>query len=296
MNEHLPKILIVDDKPNNLYALGRMLSSLKIEIVEADSGKSALLQVMKHDFFLVLLDVNMPDMDGFETADLILSNKNTANTPIIFLTANDRDVHFSIKGYRTGAVDYICKPFNEEILLGKVTIFRKLWQQNALLTERNNELETLTTALAEAGQKQVHDSLHDPLTGLPNRKLFLERGKHYIELAKRAKSHFVLVMLDLNGFKAINDTLGHRAGDFVLKEASNRLTALLKTGDTLARIDGDDFCLILNEKTRAQAATIIEPLVEAFDLPIEYEEHMIPLVVVLGLWNIQFTVKRSMIC
>ena len=115
MNEHLPKILIVDDKPNNLYALGRMLSSLKIEIVEADSGKSALLQVMKHDFFLVLLDVNMPDMDGFETADLILSNKNTANTPIIFLTANDRDVHFSIKGYRAGAVDYICKPFNEEL-------------------------------------------------------------------------------------------------------------------------------------------------------------------------------------
>ena len=277
MNESLPKILIVDDKPNNLYALRRVLKSLTIEIIEANSGQDALFQIMNHKFFLVLLDVNMPEMDGFETADLLLSNKDSANTPVIFLTANDRDVHFTAKGYQAGAVDYICKPFNEEILIGKVKIFMQLWQQNALLTEHNNKLEALTSQLADAGQKNKHDSLHDPLTGLPNRRLLLDRGRHNIALAKRDKGHLAFLMLDLNGFKAINDRLGHRAGDWVLQEASNRMAARLRDSDTLARIGGDEFCLILNATTRVEATLVAENLNEAFDLPIVFEEHTIPI-------------------
>lgn len=277
MNESLPKLLIVDDKPNNLYALRRVLESMQIEIIEADSGKGALIHAMNHDFFLVLLDVNMPDMDGFETAELLLSNKNNANMPIIFLTANDRDVHFSIKGYRVGAVDYICKPYNEEILIGKVTVFKQLWQQNILLLERNNELAVLTDKLVISSQKSVHDSLHDILTELPNRKLLLDRGRQCIALAKRTKSHLALLMLDLNGFKAINDTLGHKAGDLVLQQVSTRMTARLRDSDTLARIGGDEFCLILNQTNREQAALVIESLVESFDFPIEFEGHQIPI-------------------
>jgi diguanylate cyclase (GGDEF)-like protein len=276
MNESLPKVLIVDDKPNNLYALRRVLASLDIEIIEASSGQEALVKIMNHNFFLVLLDVNMPEMDGFETANLIFSNKNTAKTPIIFLTAINKEDTFSIKGYRTGGVDYICKPFNDEILIGKVMIFKQLWESNVLLTQRNTELEALTTQLADAGQKHIYDSLHDPLTGLPNRKLLLDRGKDYIALAKRANSNLALLMLDLNGFKAINDRLGHRAGDLVLQEASNRMAARLRDGATLARIGGDEFCLILNETTRVEAALVIENLIEVFDLPIIFEEQMIP--------------------
>jgi signal transduction histidine kinase len=150
MNESLPKILIVDDKPNNLYALRRVLESLTIEIIEANSGQDALVQIMNHKFFLVLLDVNMPEMDGFETADLLLSNKDSTNVPVIFMTANDRDVLLTSRGYRAGAVDYICKPFNEEILVGKVKIFRQLWQHNALLTGHNNQLEVLSAQLQDA--------------------------------------------------------------------------------------------------------------------------------------------------
>ncbi len=258
MNKSLPKILIVDDKPNNLYALRRVLVTLHIEIIEANSGQDALVQIMNHNFFLVLLDVNMPEMDGFETADLILSNKNTANIPIIFLTAISREDNFSIKGYLTGGVDYICKPFDDEILIGKVMIFKQLWQHNILLTQRNNELEALTRQLANSGKKNIYDSLHDPLTGLPNRKLLLDRGKHYIALANRNKDPLALLMLDLNGFKAINDKLGHRAGDLVLQEASNRMAARLRESDTLARIGGDEFCLILNETNIVEATQVIE--------------------------------------
>jgi diguanylate cyclase (GGDEF)-like protein len=276
MNESLPKLLIVDDKLNNLHALRRVLESMKIEIIEANSGKGALIQAMNNDFFLVLLDVNMPEMDGFETAELLLSNKNNANTPVIFLTANDRDVYFSIKGYRAGAVDYICKPFNEEILIGKVSVFKQLWQQNILLSQRNNELAVLTGQLVISSQKSDHDSLHDPLTGLPNRKLLMDRGKQCIALAKRAKSHLSLMMLDLNGFKAINDTLGHQAGDKVLQEVSNRMLARLRDSDTLARIGGDEFCLILNQTNSEQATLVIENLVKTFDSPIEFEGNEIP--------------------
>jgi diguanylate cyclase (GGDEF)-like protein len=276
MDKSLPKLLIVDDKPNNLYALRRVLVSLHIEIIEADSGQEALVHIMNHNFFLVLLDVNMPDMDGFETADLILSNKSSANTPIIFLTAVNKDENYYIRGYRTGAVDYICKPFSDEILIGKVIIFKQLWQNKILLTQRNVELEALTTQLANSAQKNIYDSLHDPLTGLPNRKLLLDRGRHYIALAKRADGHLAFLMLDLNGFKAINDRLGHRAGDLVLREASKRIAARLRDSDTLARIGGDEFCLILNETNQVEAAVVIENLIEAFDLPIKFEGHTIP--------------------
>ncbi|MFT5810447.1 MAG: diguanylate cyclase (GGDEF)-like protein [Rubritalea sp.] len=276
MNKSLPKVLIVDDNPNNLYALRRIFVALHIEIIEASSGQEALVHIMNHNFFLVLLDVNMPEMDGFETAHLILSNKSSANIPIIFLTAINKDENFSIKGYRTGGVDYICKPFNEEVLIGKVIIFKQLWEQNVLLIQRNSELVKLTTELADVSQKHIYDSLHDPLTGLPNRKLLLDRGKHYIALAKRVKGHIALLMLDLNGFKAINDKLGHRAGDIVLREVSNRMLARLRDSDTLARIGGDEFCLILNETNRVEAALVIENLIEAFDLPIEFEESTIP--------------------
>ena len=277
MNEMLPKILIVDDTPNNLYALRRVLVSLHIEIIEASSGRDALVQIMHHNFFLVLLDVNMPEMDGFETADLILSNKNSENTPIIFLTAISKEENFSVKGYRTGGVDYICKPFNDEILLGKVMIFKQLWQHSLLLIQRNTELEVLTNQLADAGKKNIYDSLHDSLTGLPNRKLLLDRGSHHIELAQRAEGHLTLLMFDLKGFKAINDKLGHRAGDLVLQETSKRMAACLRGSDTLARIGGDEFCLILNEITLVDAVLVIESLIAAFDLPIAFEEHMIPI-------------------
>ena len=277
MNEMLPKILIVDDTPNNLYVLRRVLVSLHIEIIEASSGRDALVQIMHHNFFLVLLDVNMPEMDGFETADLILSNKNSENTPIIFLTAISKEENFSVKGYRTGGVDYICKPFNDEILLGKVMIFKQLWQHSVLLIQRNTELEVLTNQLADAGKKNIYDSLHDSLTGLPNRKLLLDRGSHHIELAQRAEGHLTLLMFDLKGFKAINDKLGHRAGDLVLQETSKRMAARLRGSDTLARIGGDEFCLILNEITLVDAVLVIESLIAAFDLPIAFEEHMIPI-------------------
>ncbi|MAE70836.1 MAG: hypothetical protein CME06_10245 [Gemmatimonadetes bacterium] len=121
-----PKILIVDDEPRNLLAMSAILGDLDVEIVEATSGEQALSQALAHELALVLLDVRMPEMDGFETAGLLRGNPSTEAVPIIFVTATSRELRLEFKGYDAGAVDFIFKPVNETILRSKVTVFLEM--------------------------------------------------------------------------------------------------------------------------------------------------------------------------
>ncbi|NUP04657.1 MAG: response regulator [Polyangiaceae bacterium] len=119
----VPSVLLVDDKPANLLALEAILEPLGLRTVRANSGEEALKQLLKHDFALVLLDVQMPQMDGFETASAMKAHPRTAGIPIIFITAISREAAHVFKGYARGAVDYILKPFDPDILRAKVSIF-----------------------------------------------------------------------------------------------------------------------------------------------------------------------------
>lgn len=125
----VPKILIVDDEPNNLRVYERTLASLDIDIVKALSGQQALAVAHKHDFALILMDVQMPCMDGFETASLILDHPKTSHIPVIFITAFARDETFEFKGYDSGAVDYLVKPINEDVVRSKVSVFVELHKE-----------------------------------------------------------------------------------------------------------------------------------------------------------------------
>ncbi len=125
----VPKILIVDDEPNNLRVYERTLASLDIDIVKALSGQQALAVAHKHDFALILMDVQMPCMDGFETASLILEHPKTSHIPVIFITAFARDETFEFKGYDSGAVDYLVKPINEDVVRSKVSVFVDLYKE-----------------------------------------------------------------------------------------------------------------------------------------------------------------------
>jgi signal transduction histidine kinase len=136
-----PKILLVDDKPANLFALEKVLSRLDVELHKARSGSDALTLTLNHDFAVILLDVQMPGMDGYEVGELLRNEKNTKHIPIIFITAIDRDEYHEVKGYKTGAVDFIFKPVNEEILLSKVKVFVELHQAKMELVQTNKELE-----------------------------------------------------------------------------------------------------------------------------------------------------------
>ncbi|OEV13047.1 response regulator [Streptomyces nanshensis] len=130
------KILLVDDRPENLLALEAILSALDQTLVRASSGEEALKALLTDDFAVILLDVQMPGMDGFETAAHIKRRERTRDIPIIFLTAINHGPHHTFRGYAAGAVDYISKPFDPWVLRAKVSVFVELYMKNVQLREQ----------------------------------------------------------------------------------------------------------------------------------------------------------------
>ncbi|MFQ5714572.1 MAG: diguanylate cyclase [Candidatus Scalinduaceae bacterium] len=147
-------ILIVDDRPENLLALEKLLKRPDLNIIRATSGNGALAMVLEHDFALVLLDVQMPDMDGFETAELMRENDETKHIPIIFVTAISKEQKYVFKGYDSGAVDYLFKPLDPDILKSKVNVFLELNKQKTVLKKMNEELKKANKKMWEQ-QKAV---------------------------------------------------------------------------------------------------------------------------------------------
>jgi signal transduction histidine kinase len=140
-SEHKPKILIVDDRPENLYVLRKTLEALTVEVIEAASGFNALQLILKHDFCLAIVDVQMPEMNGYELVELLRGNRKTQSLPVIFVSAIFSDEYHHHKGYEAGAVDFMSKPFNPDILLSKVKVFLELYHQRVKLQELITHLE-----------------------------------------------------------------------------------------------------------------------------------------------------------
>ena len=176
------RVLVVDDHPPNLVAVAAILEPLGLELVTATSGQEALRHLLQQEFGLILLDVHMPGMDGFETATLIKGPERTRHIPIIFLTAVDRDAVHIFSGYRHGAVDYLLKPIEPELLRAKVTVFVDLHLQNQLIKRQAAQLvenaalyedERRARAAAEAGTRAreavlavVSHDLRNPLAAI----------------------------------------------------------------------------------------------------------------------------------
>ncbi|MFB7938127.1 response regulator [Streptomyces sp. NPDC004779] len=146
------KILLVDDRPENLLALEAILSALDQTLVRASSGEEALKALLTDDFAVILLDVQMPGMDGFETAAHIKRRERTRDIPIIFLTAINHGPHHTFRGYAAGAVDYISKPFDPWVLRAKVSVFVELYMKNCKLREQASLLRLQLEGGGESGQ------------------------------------------------------------------------------------------------------------------------------------------------
>ncbi|HEY0974830.1 MAG TPA: diguanylate cyclase [Solimonas sp.] len=248
------KILVVDDTPANLVAMRRLLAKMDCEVIEAGSGNEALSACLDHEFALILLDVQMPEMDGFEVASLLSENAGTRDTPIIFVTAAYKDDMNRMQGYEVGAVDYIAKPVNEFILLSKVKVFLELYRGRC--------------ALKAAEARARHQATHDALTGLPNRMLFSDRLKNGIERAKREQGLLALIYVDIDRFKPVNDRYGHAAGDELLRQIARRMQGLFRAVDTVARLGGDEFAVILESVTGVeQAQSLCEHIREQMTQP-----------------------------
>ena len=159
------KILIVDDRADNLLALEAILQSLGQELVRANSGSEALKRLLTDTFAVVLLDVQMPGMDGFETAEHIKRREKTRHTPIVFLTAGTMEVHQTMRGYATGAVDYLSKPFDPWVLRAKVGFFVDLYLREAQAAARlealTREVDALRPDNLRSAVSRVRQALED---------------------------------------------------------------------------------------------------------------------------------------
>lgn len=248
------KLLVVDDQYANRVAMRRLLKPLNVEVTEAASGNAALAACLDDEFALILLDVQMPDMDGMEVAELLAGEESARDTAIIFVTASSGDEMDHLKGYDLGAVDYITKPINERLLLAKVRNFVEFYDSRRALRRARDELNSVNEQLRgeieirrHAEARAQHLATHDALTGLPNRLLFVDRLTSMTKRARRQAGHFAIGYMDLDGFKPVNDAYGHRAGDVVLEHVGRRLEQALQDVDTAARFGGDEFALLIED-------------------------------------------------
>ena len=241
-----PRILIVDDDANNLRVFERTLEPLNLDIIKAHSGQQALEVAHRHDFFLILMDVQMPDMDGFETATLILGHPKTRHIPIIFVTAIAKDETFEFKGYESGAVDYLTKPINDTFLISKVSVFLQLWQQRQSLLENHKEVEQLNQELTQTIGE-------------------LEKARNAAEDASKLKSEFLSnisheLRSPLNAIMALSQILSKNKNDTFSQKEVNTVGIIHRSGKELMRLIDDILDLAKVE------AGMIEIEVETFSL------------------------------
>ncbi|KTC63061.1 diguanylate cyclase [Pseudomonas fluorescens ABAC62] len=366
-------LLVVDDYPENLISMRALLQREDWQVMTAASGVQALELLLLHDVDLVLLDVMMPGMDGFEVARLMRGSQRTRMTPIIFLSANAQSPAAVLEGYASGAIDYLFKPFDPNVLKPKVQALLEHQRNRRALQRLSHDLESARAfnasvldnaaegilVVSEAGvieyvnpaisrllnatiqelkgqdflnflQKphvpvwlesqmyagyrkgetwRLHDALlrtgrgqqvpvalscaplpaeqramvvtvldmsevrhlhqqlefqavTDPLTGLLNRRGFHQAVENVLLRSERTEQSLVLLYLDLDGFKRVNDSLGHDAGDRVLRWVSEQLQGCLRSYDIIGRMGGDEFTALLELEFPEQAAKVSEKLIE----------------------------------
>lgn len=273
------KILIVDDRPENLLVLESLINAPDIELVKAHAGEEALAKTLDHDLALVLLDVKMPGMDGYEVAELMRGNKSTRNIPIIFVTAEHKEQAHIFKGYDAGAVDYLFKPLEPVILKSKISIFLELYRQKEELREASLELDRRLTALEDL-QQQLEEkneqllmlSTTDGLTGLMNRRRFDELYCEEWQRGVRNRQYLSILLIDIDHFKVYNDEYGHLVGDECLKTVAKALTKVPRRYvDKVARFGGEEFVVLLPDTDLRGGEELAEKVRESiYALDIEH--------------------------
>jgi diguanylate cyclase (GGDEF)-like protein len=296
----IPKVLLVNDDAASLFALESLLTSetdlLNYELVTATSGHEALRKVLTHEFAVILLDVNMPGMDGFETAEAIHSHPRSSSVPIIFITAYFADEMHRLKAYQAGAADYLFTPVIPQVLQTKVAVFVDLTRKNLELRAKTDELSQLyqdlrvqrvqdlerinseleqEVAERKLAEQRAHDlSIRDALTGLVNRRSLIQQLEHAVATCDRHQGECALLFLDLDHFKQVNDTLGHHIGDELLRQVAARLLASVRVSDVVARLGGDEFVVLLEGKgAAANAARVARKISQAHARRFEIDHH-----------------------
>jgi diguanylate cyclase (GGDEF)-like protein len=243
------KILVVDDTKTSLLLVAAQLEKLGHEVTTTQKSTEAADLFTRISPDLVILDVVMDKMDGYEVARKLRKLSDGEDwVPIIFLSG-EVDTESMAKGIEAGGDDYLLKPVDEAVLASKLKAFERIADMSRNLAEANKKLKTI--------------SLTDPLTGIPNRMNFEATVRRAIASAKRNHHIFAVLFVDLDGFKHVNDSLGHDVGDLLLKEIATRLIFVLRENDFVARLGGDEFAMILDHiKASKDAGIVAEKVLE----------------------------------
>ena len=296
------KILIVDDVPDNLRLLSTTLTKQGYKVRCAKNGSMALMGARNDLPHLILLDINMPGLNGYQVCEQLKADELTQMIPVIFLSAQD-DIQDKIKAFTTGGVDFIGKPFQVEEVLVRVKNQLALQAANAKVQILNEELELRVrerTSQLEAAnrilkqeilqrhqleEKLRYDALHDSLTGLPNRSLFMEQLKNCLyDAIEDCDRQFAILFIDLDRFKIINDSLGHLAGDELLIACAQRLENCIFAETTLARLGGDEFTILLDKiKDVRDAAIVAERILQEFTSPFSLGNRSLLITATIGI-------------
>jgi len=230
------KILVVDDVMSNLYTLMAVLED-DYELETATDGFKALeLAAADDQPELIILDIIMPDMDGYEVCRRLKADENTKNIPVIFVTAEDSEDNEEL-GFSLGAVDYITKPIRPAVVKARV-------KTHLALKQYSDNLYTM--------------AMQDSLTGLYNRHYLFGEEKRILSRVNRNAENLTIIMADIDHFKSINDTYGHKTGDDVLKAVANVFQENTRGGDIAARIGGEEFVILLDNCNKEKAASKAE--------------------------------------
>ncbi len=245
------RILIIDDVPKNIQVAASILQENGYQMAFAQDGRTALAQIESNRFDLILLDIMMPQMDGFEVCRRIKANPNNRDIPIIFLTAKD-DTDSIVQGFELGAMDYLTKPFNGAELQARVKTQLELYHSKKRLIETNARLSKEIAERIKAEQELEHSkekyrelSIHDGLTGFYNTRYLYDAMETLIAESRCKEKKFSLIFMDIDNFKHVVDTHGHLNGSQALVEVAQTIDQCLESPAYGVAYGGDEFVVVL---------------------------------------------------
>lgn len=261
------KILIVDDQESNVVLMERMLRGAGYDsITSTVEPREVCGLYLDNHYDLILLDLQMPGMDGFQVMEGLKEIEPDGYLPVLVITAQP---DHKLRALNAGAKDFVSKPFELAEMLARVHNILEVRLLYKQLEHFNRTLKSL--------------ALHDALTGLPNRRLLIDRLSLAIAHAHRNKLTMAVMYLDLDGFKQINDTLGHDVGDTLLSMVAARMVAAVRQEDTVARLGGDEFVIVLRELTHAESVDIlVSKVIQDVSQPYGIQGHNVNVTVSIG--------------